>query len=178
MRIGTSSLTLDLRFSPRPIILLAVVLVLGMPPLVHADVVTDWNTIATTVGPLALPAILPQSRVYAMTQAAVHNALNAIDRRYQPYAFTPIAASNASPEAAVATAAHDVSALMEYRRKTVEEASVAVIDKIGKLGGTGGMIVIDKNGIIQHIKEDNEAIDPASAQDACNILTHKKAATP
>ena len=108
MRIGTSSLTLDLRFSPRPIILLAVVLVLGMPPLVHADVVTDWNTIATTVGPLALPAILPQSRVYAMTQAAVHNALNAIDRRYQPYAFTPIAASNASPEAAVATAAHDV----------------------------------------------------------------------
>src|SRR5216117_936343 len=45
-----------------------------------------------------------------------------------------------------ATAAHDVSALMEYRRKTVEEASVAVIDKIGKLGGTGGMIAIDKNG--------------------------------
>ena len=48
----------------------------------------------------------------------------------------------------MATAAHDVSALMEYRRKTVEEASIAVIDKIGKLGGTGGMIVIDKNGKI------------------------------
>jgi len=46
----------------------------------------------------------------------------------------------------MATAAHDVSALMEYRRKTVEEASVAVIDKIAKLGGTGGMIAIDKNG--------------------------------
>src|SRR5438132_943114 len=46
----------------------------------------------------------------------------------------------------VATAAHDASALMEYRRKTVEQASVAVIDKIGKLGGTGGMIAIDKNG--------------------------------
>src|SRR5437870_4597178 len=108
MRIGTSSLTLDLRFTLRQIILLAVVLVFGMPPLLHADIVTEWNTIATTVGPLALPAILPQSRVYAMTQAAVHNALNAIDRRYQPYAFTPIAASNASPEAAVATAVHDV----------------------------------------------------------------------
>jgi beta-aspartyl-peptidase (threonine type) len=48
----------------------------------------------------------------------------------------------------MATAAHDVSALMEYKRKTVEEASVAVIDKIAKLGGTGGMIVIDKNGKI------------------------------
>jgi beta-aspartyl-peptidase (threonine type) len=46
----------------------------------------------------------------------------------------------------MATAAHDVSALMEYRRKTVEEASIAVIDKIGKLGGTGGMIAIDKRG--------------------------------
>jgi len=35
--------------------------------------------------------------------------------------------------------------------------------------------VIDKNGIIQHIKEGNEAIDPSSAMDTCNILTHKKA---
>ena len=48
----------------------------------------------------------------------------------------------------MATAAHDVSALMEYRRKTVQEASIAVIDKIGKLGGTGGMIAIDKSGNI------------------------------
>ena len=28
----------------------------------------------------------------------------------------------------------------------VEEASVAVINKIGKLGGTGGIIAIDRNG--------------------------------
>ena len=48
----------------------------------------------------------------------------------------------------MATAAHDVSAMMEYRRKSVQEASVAVIDKIGKLGGTGGMIAIDKSGNI------------------------------
>ena len=46
----------------------------------------------------------------------------------------------------MATATHDVSALMEYRHKTVQEASLAVIDKIGKLGGTGGMIAIDKSG--------------------------------
>jgi len=48
----------------------------------------------------------------------------------------------------MSTATHDVSALMEYRRKTVQEASIAVIDKIGKLGGTGGMIAIDKSGNI------------------------------
>jgi beta-aspartyl-peptidase (threonine type) len=46
----------------------------------------------------------------------------------------------------MATAGHDVSALMEYRRKTVEEATITVLEKIGKLGGTGGMIAIDKNG--------------------------------
>jgi beta-aspartyl-peptidase (threonine type) len=48
----------------------------------------------------------------------------------------------------MATAAHDVSAIMEYRRKTLQEASIAVIDKIAKLGGTGGMIAIDKSGNI------------------------------
>ena len=41
--------------------------------------------------------------------------------------------------------------------------------------GNRATFVIDKNGIIQHIKEGNEAIDPTSAEDACNILTHKRA---
>ena len=41
--------------------------------------------------------------------------------------------------------------------------------------GSRATFVIDKDGIIQHIKEGNEAIDPTSAMDACNILTHKKA---
>ncbi|HJT44983.1 MAG TPA: isoaspartyl peptidase/L-asparaginase [Chthoniobacterales bacterium] len=48
----------------------------------------------------------------------------------------------------MASAAYDVSAMMEYRRKTLQEASLAVIDKIRKLGGTGGMIGIDKAGNI------------------------------
>lgn len=41
--------------------------------------------------------------------------------------------------------------------------------------GNRATFVIDKNGIIQHIKEGSEAIDPTSAMDTCNILTHKKA---
>ena len=41
--------------------------------------------------------------------------------------------------------------------------------------GNRATFVIDKAGIIQHIKEGNEAIDPSSAEDACNILTHKRA---
>ncbi len=42
--------------------------------------------------------------------------------------------------------AYDVSALMEYKGKSLKEASNAVIEKVGKLGGTGGIIAIDRQG--------------------------------
>jgi beta-aspartyl-peptidase (threonine type) len=48
----------------------------------------------------------------------------------------------------MATAGHDVSALMEYGHKTLEQAGLAVINKIGKIGGTGGLIAIDRSGKI------------------------------
>ena len=41
--------------------------------------------------------------------------------------------------------------------------------------GNRATFVIDKDGIIQHIDEGNVAIDPTSAEDTCNILSHKKA---
>lgn len=43
---------------------------------------------------------------------------------------------------------HDVSALMEYRGLPLKEAAQIVLDKVAKLGGTGGLIAIDKNGNI------------------------------
>jgi beta-aspartyl-peptidase (threonine type) len=43
-------------------------------------------------------------------------------------------------------AAYDVSALMEYRGLEVAAAAREVIGKLGKLGGTGGLIAIDRNG--------------------------------
>ena len=43
--------------------------------------------------------------------------------------------------------AYDVSALMEYKGLTVQDAANTVImDKLTKLGGTGGIIALDKNG--------------------------------
>src|SRR5712691_13146367 len=41
--------------------------------------------------------------------------------------------------------------------------------------GNRATFVIDKDGIIQHIDEGRTALDPNSAAEACNILTHKKA---
>ncbi|MDR2275916.1 MAG: isoaspartyl peptidase/L-asparaginase [Sphingobacterium sp.] len=43
-------------------------------------------------------------------------------------------------------AAYAVSALMEYKGDNVSQAGQAVIDRIGKMGGDGGMIVMDKEG--------------------------------
>src|SRR6266478_5336082 len=45
-----------------------------------------------------------------------------------------------------ATVGHDVSALMKYRGMALNEAAQAVLDKVAKLGGTGGLIAIDRQG--------------------------------
>ena len=42
--------------------------------------------------------------------------------------------------------AYDVSAMMEYKGMPLKEAAQTAIDKVGKLGGTGGLIAIDKKG--------------------------------
>ena len=47
-----------------------------------------------------------------------------------------------------ATVAHDVSALMEYRAMSLKEAAQSVLDKVAKLGGSGGLIAIDRHGNI------------------------------
>jgi PAP2 superfamily len=76
------------------------------------DAVIAWNAnagdaaIAACLSPADNP--LHESRMYAMTHIAIHDALNAIDRRFQPYAFHGQARRGASVDAAVAAAAHGV----------------------------------------------------------------------
>ncbi len=75
---------------------------------VHADAVTDWNEIAvqTIIAPPARP--VPISFLdMAIVQAAVYDAVQAIDRRFEPY-HVEIPGASGSPEAAAAKAAHDV----------------------------------------------------------------------
>jgi L-asparaginase / beta-aspartyl-peptidase len=47
-----------------------------------------------------------------------------------------------------ATVGRDVSALMEYRGMPLKDAGQATLDKVAKLGGTGGLIAIDRQGNI------------------------------
>ena len=35
--------------------------------------------------------------------------------------------------------------------------------------------VVDKNGVIQHIDQGKDAIDPSGAGAACSVLEHRKA---
>jgi hypothetical protein len=79
---------------------------------VRSDAVTAWNANAAKA---AIAACMPpnddplhESRLYAMAHIAIHDALNAIDRRSRPYAFKARASRGASPDAAVAAAARDV----------------------------------------------------------------------
>jgi len=71
-----------------------------------------WNARASEaatkacIAPLDDP--LHESRMYAMMHVAIHDALNAIDRRFRPYTFDKRAEPGASPDAAVAAAARDV----------------------------------------------------------------------
>ncbi|HKR02800.1 MAG TPA: isoaspartyl peptidase/L-asparaginase [Pyrinomonadaceae bacterium] len=44
--------------------------------------------------------------------------------------------------------AHDLSSLLEYKGLSLKEAADTVIEKVGKLGGEGGLIAIDKMGNI------------------------------
>ena len=77
-----------------------------------ADAVTDWNAraaraaLAACISPIQDP--LHESRLYAMMHVAIHDALNAIDRRSRPFAFRAMPEPWASADAAVAAAARDV----------------------------------------------------------------------
>ena len=43
-------------------------------------------------------------------------------------------------------AAYTVSALMEFNRETVQQAAKVTIGRIGNIGGSGGLIALDKDG--------------------------------
>ena len=81
----------------------------GLSPAVPPDAVLDWNVItaqAIATAGAARPG--PSAALdYAMVHAAVHDAVQAIEGQFEPYAVVILGASG-SPIAAAATAAHDV----------------------------------------------------------------------
>ena len=75
----------------------------------RADAVLDWNAIAVNAIETAVPPRPGPVRFLdlAIVQAAVYDAVQAIDGRFKPY-HVQIPGASGSPEAAAAKAAHDV----------------------------------------------------------------------
>jgi hypothetical protein len=95
----------------RQAIVVVLLSLLLIAPQLRAGEVVRWNRLATDAALAEQIDPLTESRVFAITHAAMHDALNAIDRRYEPYREGVAAAPGALPEAAVAAAAH--AALIE-----------------------------------------------------------------
>lgn len=89
----------------------------------RADDVTDWNLLTANAALAAGQPPPMQTRTLAIVHVAIHDALNAIDRRNTPYALEMRALPGASPTAAVAAAARDtLIALVPSQREGIESA--------------------------------------------------------
>src|SRR5215510_7979663 len=105
--------------------------VLVLAPGAFANEVLQWNE--TTMQAIAASGQnnIVATRTLAMVQAAVHDALNAIDRRYDAYYFEGPAEPAASPDAAVAAAAHTVlmGVVGNYGTPGQKAATFALVDQ-------------------------------------------------
>ena len=100
---------------------------------VRAGEVERWNRVATDAALAAQIDPLNESRIFAMVHASIHDALNAIERRYESYRTGASAAEpGVSPDAAVAGAAHTaLVALIPARRASFDAALGEVEDRRG-----------------------------------------------
>jgi hypothetical protein len=95
-------------------------------------VISDWNALAlTTFG--ADPTKAPQETplYVGFVQAAVYNAVDGIDRRYEPYRFHARARHGTSAQAAAVAAAHKVVVTYSpYAQGTLDAAYDASLARI------------------------------------------------
>jgi vanadium-dependent haloperoxidase-like protein len=81
---------------------------LSLPPSAAANEVVQWNETTMKFIEANGQNAIVSTRTLAMVHGAVHDALNAINRKYDAYYFEGPADAAASPDAAVAAAAHTV----------------------------------------------------------------------
>lgn len=103
---------------------IAMMAALGAAAAAHADVVTDWNTVyLDTIRAVGGPPC-PISRAGAMMHVSMFEAVNSVDRMYEPYHAYLAAPSGASQAAAAAQAAHDVLVGLYPARAAIYDAAL------------------------------------------------------
>lgn len=133
----------------------------------RADVVTDWYATASAVTASNNPGGVFVPRSLALVHLAIHDAVNAVDRRYEPYAIDTRAPDGTSLEAAAAGAAHGaLLALYPVQKAFLDNALKASLAKVpegpGKTEGAEfGRGIGEK--LVALRKDDGSATDRAYA---------------
>lgn len=132
-------------------VLAAALITCVLPRPTHAqqlDTVLTWNQVTTAalVVPGANPATVFVSRPLAIVGVAMFDAANAFERRYHAYAASVTPAPGASPDVAVAQAAHDVLVVLLPSQRAVFDAALAqslagVPDEAARTGAAVGAAV-------------------------------------
>src|SRR6185369_14484095 len=96
-----------------------------------ANEVVQWNETTMKAIEANGQASVVATRTLAMVQVAVHDALNAISRRYDAYYFEGPGDPAASPDAAVAAAAHTVlvGVVGSFGTPVQKVATLALVDQ-------------------------------------------------
>jgi hypothetical protein len=136
-RALVSTLLLGLALSARP---------------ASADVLWEWNDAALAATVEARQPPFVATRAMAILDVAMFDAVNAVERRYAPYALRETAAPGASADAAAASAAHTVLAALFpgrseawdalLRRSLARVGDVAARAQGVRLGNRAGATVL------------------------------------
>jgi hypothetical protein len=100
--------------------------VLMASSIARADDVTDWNQHMLRAGTVGGTSPLVMSRVAAIVQASVFDAVNGIDRKYMPVHVPPGGDAGASRRAAVVEAAYTALVALYPTQKSTFDARLAV----------------------------------------------------
>jgi hypothetical protein len=119
---------------------LVAVALLGLAQPACADVIVDWNEKAIAFGLNRKLGPPPAERIVAMTQLAMFDAVNSIERKYRPYLVQLPASATASKEAAAASAAATVLAGVDAQAQSELKPVLAayleaIPDSAGKAEG-------------------------------------------
>jgi len=105
---------------------LALIVVTLIGSTAYADSVVDWNQTLFRAGLVAGTTPLVMTRVAAIVQAAVFDAVNGIDRRYAPIHVPPAGPAGASRDAAAVQAAYATLVQLYPTQKSLFDARLAV----------------------------------------------------
>src|SRR5580693_8839643 len=108
------------------LLVLGLMKLFGTPSIARADDVTDWNQHMLRAGTVGGTSPIVMTRVAAIVQASVFDAVNGVDRKYAPVHVPPGAAAGASRRAAIVEAAYTALVALYPAQKGTFDARLAV----------------------------------------------------